>query len=337
MTRTAHEERSTLWSGWSVTEVVDEVVEADGVLLHRAGLSAEGPGGVVATGAAADVDGPALDRAWFELVERASVMEAIAGPDRFVVRGLDGVQQGSMPRELVFPVSDAPERRQFSKSNGVALGRDWPSACRHAMLELIERDRLIRSWCGHGAPVPVGLNDHTLDAASSYDWRAVRVPAAVGAWDEGIEVVMVVGFPVDPSVPLLRGSAAGEVLDTAVARAVRECLQGLAFLWDEPLPTEAPQLVPSPLYHLDWFLRPESHELLRSWLWGEHTRVHPAMSPTESSSATVTWADLTPVTAGDRFRVARALCDAAVPLVFGEGPAWLMESLPAELQTHPFA
>ena len=321
--------------GWSITERVDERIEIQGVELWRAALSAESTWGEVVTGAAADVDGRAMERATFELLERATMMEAMRrGPETFVVRSSDGTVRGSLRRESVFAESDDPQRWQPSRSNGVALGTDWASACRSALLELVERDRLLRSWRGEGMPEQVALDAPLLSSIPGYAWQAYRLPMQ-GGWSAAYETAIVIGFPTRGGVPLVRGSAADETLKLALRRAVRECLQGLAFLWGEDIPNEPPPSSPTPLYHLDHYLWPGAHAGLRQWLAGAHTQLAASASP--EADATVEWVELTPAGAQARFRVAQARCQAALPLFFGDGPAWWTTALPPALRVHPIA
>src|SRR5262245_39052308 len=65
--------------GWSEPSLVEDTAIADGLELHRAGVSSTSPDEEEIVGAAADaVDGASpLPRAYFELLERAATLEAI--------------------------------------------------------------------------------------------------------------------------------------------------------------------------------------------------------------------------------------------------------------------
>jgi hypothetical protein len=297
----AHTDDFIAAEGFAVEEVVDDVVIADGVAVHRAGITARGPAGTFATGAAADLSRSPLARARFELLERITL---------------------ATPRVAeVLPRSPAPTRWQPARSNGVALAHDWTAACERAFLELAERDRVLRSWYGETRPEPLAVSDAALPPTRSYDWRLVRLSHAP-VWSLHVHVVAAFALPRDPSLPLLRGFAGARDEATAITRAIAECVQGLAFLWGEPNPTVAPECAPGPLYHLDFYLWPESHRIVRDWLDGDGRHLHRASAARRThADPTVSFTDLTPESAAGRFRVARACCEGALPLVFGEAPA----------------
>jgi hypothetical protein len=327
---------SLLWSDWTVVETIDESIDIDGVALRRAGISAKSSRGHVVTGSAAEFDRTALRRAEYELIERASLFDAMFGePKSRVVRRLDGTPCRIVSHDDLFLTSEEPERWQPSRSNGVALGPDWSSACRSAMLELVERDRLLRSWAGEGVPVRVDLENPLLSRFASYDWQTFRVTLDDG-WSDTIEVAIVLGFPRHAGAPLVRGSGADETIERAAARAARECLQGLAFLWGEEIPSEPPAPSPTPLYHLDHFLWSGAHALLREWLSGKHSGLA-AGKLRSRDDPSVKWVDLTPVDMQGRLCVAQARCEAALPLFFGEGPAWWRSAMPRAMWAHPIA
>jgi hypothetical protein len=321
--------------GWSIVEVIDEPIDIDGIELKRAGMSARSASGQMITGAAAEIDADARHRAYFELLERVSLIDAMTIDVPLCVRSRDGAPRGSVAREDLFATSDEPERWQPSRSNGVALGPDWPSACRRAMLELVERDRLLRAWVGETRPVRADVEVPSLARISAYDWQVFRV-SGDDAWTNTVEVAMIFGFPRRDDVPLVRGSAADDSLEGAVARAARECLQGLAFLWEEAIPTEAPSPSPTPVYHLDRFLWPGAHALLRRWLDGAHAGLA-RIEGRDRADPSVGFVDLTPPSLRGRFCAVQARCEAMQPLFFGEGPLWWRCGLPEALWTHPIA
>src|SRR5690606_19625166 len=131
--------------------------------------------------------------------------------------------------------ASAPSRP--ARSNGVALHRSWEEACLRARLELIERDRVLRSWYGELAPSPAPVPT-SLARFATDEWCACRIPEPR---DGDVEVAAIIGFPREPGGSLARGFAARASLDEALEAAALEALQGLAFLWEEPLPEAAPE------------------------------------------------------------------------------------------------
>ena len=303
-------------AGYSEPQTFADEIEIAGVPVRRAGIQATTPGGEEVTGSAAVLHGSPLERAYFELLERAALLDAAkrACP----IRDPDGRLCGFAPP--IAPHTDL--RSRPARSNGVALRPTWEDACRYARYELVERDRTLGAWYGElslaPAPPPACLTPFV-----THDWIARTVPG-----DVDVEVAMVFGFPREPGIPLARGFAGGASTEGALAAAAMEAIQTLAFLWGEPLPAEPPALSPTPLFHLDYYLWPGNHGALREWL-----ETRPAAAPRAVAEAT-SFVDLTPPGC-ESLRVARAVCSSARELVFGEPPVPLRSALPASRQVHP--
>src|SRR5579883_1399615 len=183
----------------------------------------------------------------------------------------EGRAIGRAARADVFPESPCPERWRYARSNGVALHRSWRGACDRAAAELVERDRVLRSWYGEIAPrrralpdasVPNGLRAHA-------DWIACELPARASAPGaaRALSVVVVAGIPRQASTPLVYGFGAGAGA-RAAARAASEAVQRFGFLFGEDIPREPPRPSPTPDFHQEFFLYPPSHELFVAWLDG---------------------------------------------------------------------
>jgi ribosomal protein S12 methylthiotransferase accessory factor YcaO len=256
------------------------------------------------------------DRAYFELLERVAV--------------LDAVRSGAP--EDVFPTSSDPARWTYARSNGVALHTDWKTACTRAGQELAERDRLQRAWLGEIDPVPISfdLAASPFALTCSYEWRAYAFPAAAhDRFARDVHVVGIFGFPTR-AAPLVFGYGARMEAGEALLAATREAAQVLAFLWGEPLPDRLPEPAPTPMAHLESFQHPGQHRLLRRWLDGDHRGHRRDRGPADE---TVRFVDLTPPWLAGHAHVVKALCASAIPLTFGRSPVFA--HLPAELQVHP--
>jgi len=321
-----------LFGGWSVTELIDDVFGIDGIEIHRAGISAERGDGRSSFGSAASlVAGEALPRARFELFERIAILEAHGDSTRESFESVDpdGTVRDPLARRQVFPVSEDP-RWQHSLSNGVASGATWALACEAARRELAERDAVLRAWYSQAPPSPIEIPRDFAPPTASYVWRAFAF--ATSPWADDLDVVGVFGLPDRIDLPLLRGFAAASDRKASLRRAIRECVQNLAFLAEDPLPTLAPEPSPTPTFHLDAFLCPEGRERLERWLNGQcpHTRMR---LPDTGASAPVAYAELTLSSAPPGHHVARAVCKGALSLTFGDGPEWVE----SPLRAHPIA
>lgn len=324
---------SRLPEGWATPEVVGDQIEVDGVLVHRAGVSAIAPTGEEICGSAADSGGAVERRAWFELAERICALEAIrARRGSYPILDDHGDVQGKIARADAFPESTEPDRWVYARSNGVALHSGWRAACAHAAWELAERDRVLRSWLGEILPRPI---PHHITSAR-YDWKAYTFPAEPGSFSENIHVVGMFGLPLEDGLPVAMGFAGRPVLADALDDAAREATQQLAFLWGEPVPVSVEGLAPGAALHLDTFQLAAHRSKLRRWLAGDHVEFAPKRPDRTSPSAPIRFIDLTAgwlADGADDLRVAKALCDDALVLAFGDAP--LTRHLPAELRIHP--
>jgi len=335
---------SPLPSGWSEPTVVEDVVVADGVELRRAGLASTGPDGEEVTGAAVEALSSPLDRSYFELLERVSTIESLRRRcSSYALLTVDAEPVGHGAAEKVFPESAEPARWRYARSNGIALHSDWRKASLRASWELAERDRVLRAWLGEIRPERLEFlaNSTPLGGACSYDFRAYAFPDASGAkFSHGIHVVGVFGFPTRGGVPLISGYAARPELKDALLAAVQEAMQFLGFLWGEPPLERLPDPTPTPLHHLEHFQWPDHHEVLRRWLEEGHERFFKATPsgpcpPDRQGGARIAFVDLTPTWMEGGLRVAKAVCDDAMPLAFGDTP--FTAHLPSKLRVHPIA
>jgi hypothetical protein len=321
---------------WTSPEVVEDVIVADDVAIHRAGLSTTTRDGEEVCGSAADSSGSALRRARFELLERVSTIEALRQQrPSYTVMSEDECPLETRSCADVFPESDAPERWRFAKTNGIALHADWATACRRALWELAERDRVLRSWYGEIAPKRLEVDpDSVFPRTQSYEWCAYSFPETRDdSFSRGIEVVGVFGFPTRDERPFLLGLGARPDVKHALEAAVGEALQVLAFLWGEPQPPDELPLEPTAMFHLDAFQRKGRHAVVRRWLECEHLAYARGDDRVRRAPSEVGFVDLTPSWLTDGLRVAKAICRDAVPLVFGDAPQ--AGHLPPELRLHP--
>jgi ribosomal protein S12 methylthiotransferase accessory factor YcaO len=311
----------------------------DGV-IHLAGVATASTRGDRVTGSAASACDPdeARARAYFELVERTALFDAAADAPREVdLLDRAGRRIRTIATGEAFPVSPSPERWRLARSNGVAAHRTWEAACDGARAELVERDRVLRAWYGelsfapaplHAAALPPGL-------AALTTWDARLLPAAAGFVGDDLSVAVVVGFPTRADVPLTIGFGAARGAEAATRAAAAEAVQRFGFLFGEAIPETPPEPSSTPDYHQEFFLYPPSHPLLRAWL--DAVGETPARSPAASGrSLEVGFVDVTPPALRDRLWVAKALCSAAEPLVFGE-PAPHRAEVRGDRRVHPIA
>jgi hypothetical protein len=319
---------------WEPPEPFEELAEIAGIRVYLAGFSARDAAGRLATGSAAGLDRLPRERAYFELLERTSILDALAAAgETLPAVTCDGRRLGTVAYARVFPCEAPDGSYRHSLSNGVAAGATWAEACEAARLELAERDRVLGSWYGHGAPEPLALGDRVPAAwRREYDFRLVRFPPRSRHAQD--EVAGLVALPSAPDRPLASGFGAARDLDRASEHAVRECIQALGFLWGEPIPAEDPAFEASPDFHQATYLRPQSHARLRAWLDGAHARTPDRLeSPTQQGERI--FVDLTPARLRGELVVAKAIENGELPLTFGLGHPNLLVPPSDSRRVHP--
>jgi hypothetical protein len=315
--------RYPLPTSWQKPELFAETATVAGVSIHAVGVCSEHTSGDCVTGSAASLAGPDTARAYFELLERTAVIEAIRAGAEHAVCSRDGTRCGRITAAELFPQSPEPDVWRYARSNGVALGLHHAEAYARAEFELIERDRVLRSWRGETRPamLPDPLVAAALPRALGevYAFRACLFPAldADGRADE-TAVAGVFGFPREIRAPLIFGFGARATLAEALGAAGRECVQRLAFLWGEEIPAVDPPFAPTAEFHQEYFLQPSRHEILQRWLSDgriDDARGSPsAPVPTGSGRR---FADLTPASLRRKIAIVKALPRTELPLCFG--------------------
>lgn len=329
--------RHPLPAGWAVTDSFCEGATAAGLQLELVGLVAQGLDSrgevLTATGSAAELGSRPIERAYYELLERTYLLQALGAPRAWPVVSAVGAALRTIEHLELFPPvpTEAAGRVQYAKSNGVALGPSFEFAAARARLELLERDAVLRTWYGQGRPrsaqeLASGVVQPELEIF--YDVRLYDIPG------DGVFTGVAVAFPKVASAPLLLGFAAREHRDEAVSAAYAESLQRLGFLWGEDIPESEPPFATTPDYHQELYLWPAKAQALRAWLSGDHERYQdllPAQTPIE-----IAYVVLGSGGGASGVFAVKAVSAQCLPLVFGSGHPGLPE-LPLPLRTHPIA
>jgi hypothetical protein len=321
---------------WGEPTVFSDTVSVCGIGIHLAGLCVSSDDGGSVTGSAGDLFESPVERAYFELLERTSVVALSTSDGSDVpIRTADGERLEAIGHDVVAPKSGEPDRWRYARSNGVAAGLSWRGACARAEWELVERDCILRSWYGENSPVRTALPAKAVPQALDevYSIEAYLFGSAV---QSRVEVAGVFGFPKRGDAPMLYGFGARPAREPALLAAANECIQRLGFLWGEAIPSREPHLSPTAEFHQDFFMWPPAHDRIRRWLAGEHRLLVPDFAEsTPAQRAERRFVDLTPLELRSKFFVAKALPDGEVPLVFGDGGPGALARLPAPLRIHP--
>jgi hypothetical protein len=323
---------------WREPDLFSEIALVNGVEIHLVGLSARSAFDEVVSGSAASLAAPPLSRAYFELVERTSIV-AMERAERasWPLRDEKGARRGAAGAEAIAPRSPDPDRWRYARSNGVALGKSWPEACEGALCELLERDHVLRSWYGEQPPTPVDLPlgwvPIGLQELYGFEAYSFETPGR----EPMVHVTGIFGFPKTDAAPLIYGFGARRTRADALMCSYGECLQRLGFLWGEQIPSSEPAMSPTPDFHQELFLWPATHDRIRRWLAGKNRTAEPIVPPLVPDQPDRLFAELTPPNLASRLFVAKALPQTELPLVFGFGHPGALRGIPDALQVHPIA
>jgi hypothetical protein len=320
---------------WGSPSVLQDTTRVHDVQVHIVGLCAQDRAGQIVTGSAGDLSALPVERAYFELLERTAIVAMHdSKPSRLITRRADGSVCESVDNGTLFPLNPDPKRWRYAKSNGVAAGITWEGACARADAELIERDRVLRSWYGEADPVRV-----EVPAALPSQLNALYAFEAYH-FDESddcrVHVAGVFGFPRRAEAPFLCGFGARATRSAALAAAAGECVQRLGFLWGEDIPSAEPEFSPTPDFHQEFYLWPSAQGRLRDWLKGAPGRQRTRSIAKEETKSERKFIDLTPIELGSKAFVAMAVPRDEVPLIFGDGHPKYQET-PGQRRIHPLS
>lgn len=322
-------------TGWKTPEVHASHVVVGGTKLERVGLVSFADDGMMVTGSAVELASIPVRRAYFELLERLSIVEAEKNPkEKYPLLDQTGKRIGEVTHSIAFPASPAPDQWRYARSNGVAAHGTFEEAQLAARRELIERDAVLRSWYGECTPAAVAIPKEILDEGlcSAYSFEAYQFATQCA----DTIVTAVFAFPKIVNKNRAYGFGARSSRSESIENAMRECMQALGFLFEEGFSKNEPDFSPSPAYHLEYYLRPEGTQRIRSWLEGAHRkyfkRSYPAMNFEE-----VGYVDLTPENLRGKMCVVKAIDPTFIPLVFGACDQFAPKDFPVKLRIHPIA
>ncbi len=321
-------------SPWKKPELfVDQfVLGEDG--LELVGLASQN-GFETVTGSAADFKHPPLARAYFELLERISVVEAEGAPQLpLTLRTQDGKPFCTKRWPELDSVPNSSQSRN-SRSNGVSVAMDWQQATQSAYGELVERDRILSSWFGTQDPRPLPDSKHLIPSSwqAEFDFELVEFPATKKK--DPYHVFGAFCFPKRLEIPRGYGFGAARDREDAIDHAVKECAQSVGFLWGEEIPSLQLPFKATPDYHQDFYLQPRNVETLRQWINLGHKRYRSDYKSPEVS--TPLFVEITPKHLIGKLVVVRAIDIQKMPLYFGIHEPLIPEGFPWELRIHPVA
>lgn len=302
-------------AGTAAPELFTDRLQIGELELGLVGLVAD-VGGTKVVGSAADLGELPYERAYFELVERVSLVWAMqARSQRRALQLLapSGELLQALDLDEVFPPSPNPDAWRLARSNGVATGPTYGEARARAWAEAVERDAVLKSWYGdlRLEPLPSSAASLWSPVQSLYDLE-LRCVRWADHW-----VVVAVGFPRTIETPRCLGLGARPDLEPANHAAFREFTQRLGFLWGEEIPNAQPEPTPTADYHQELYLWAGSESWLRRWLGPERaTRPASEWAPLAAPRGFI---ELTPPELVGKLSIVKAYQPELWPLPFGAG------------------
>lgn len=230
---------------WLVNELIQDTYQKNEFSAFFCGIQAT-DGSSSVTGSAVAADAENAERfAYFELLERISVMK---NKDR---------------------LSHVTAKFKKSISNGVAAHTDRHLAYRSALLELIERDLILKSWHGFIEPKRKSAISSKFTETHKDNYIFERYTLNY-LNDSEFTSTVAVGWPLNSSMPTILGFGCARNELDSIAKAHQEMLQRFVFLKDEPVPQAKPAFETSALFHQEYFLYPAHIINLQNWLNGKH-------------------------------------------------------------------
>lgn len=237
-------------------------------------------------------------------------------------------QEVYVPVDLAFyPLSSSLFNRRLcyeANSSGVAAFTEERQAIHRALLELVERDCVIRNWFKREAPPrvrPESLTYH-LRRRIAY-WQSMgRDVFVLDMSDYGVATVNVVFVSKDQFPCFINGSAAsGHSFDEAATKAFQEAELALIHaLRNKPHRAVKPDKVFSPTDHAKFYALPE-HLSNLEWLWsGEESNA--GYAPHLTNEELLTKFDCVSVRLSPEnspLHVVRVISENLVPINFGYG------------------
>lgn len=341
------EETHALPDGWEIIDSLAEEARIEGVSIALAGYAAtHSASQQVATGSAASCYQKPERIAYFELLERIAILEAIGQPAETSWNCLDLSTQkvvSKLTSAEIFPPMTVSDSYQISKSNGVAIGSSFEQAALHALSESVERHLVLLSWYGAVKPERVSFDWpeelHALSAhyrLEQYSLGSVNLFQAQRRFTATVCVL----WPLEDRAtkngserrPVIHGFGAAASTAEACAKSFREAIQRLGFISGEDPVTDEPAFQARPDYHQDYFLHPERRPLLKSWLSGAFFRPH--YQNRLPPLGVCRLIDITPSSYRSLW-VVKATVPGILPLVFGRYRHPLFPELPDERLIHP--
>lgn len=287
-------------------ELFEDLAEVGRWKIFLVGLSLRSPSGDLITASAAGLTDYPKQRAFYELVERAWLWQL---------------------RDQIDIEKEGGQSWKLSLSNGVAFGMGKEDASRRALYELVERDRVLRSWYGEFQPKIIDVQEKRyFDECLNH--QVEHQILHFGTVEVGSESIETIGiYATSDRRPPIMAWGAGPTIKDAIIKAKSEYVQRLGFLFQEEW-GDIPDASTTPDFHLAYYFRPEATQWIEEWLHrpsgmlGSYEKINPSEISFEKL-----WQSQ------EGYSLVRASSSKLLPLTFGPSyPSWYQ---PKVVTNHP--
>lgn len=229
--------------GWKLIEEVEDTINVGEMKIYRSGLFAKNKE-KVSLGAASGITSQ-RSRAYYELLERIYLQE----------------------KNRV----DSTEVKEytFSITNGAAIHTCPELAKTSSVNELIERDRILRSWYGFSDPKELVDDKFQISEISKiYDIKLFEFLDENDPRSD-IKVMGIFLYPKNESDHFLFGFGASDSIEKAFFKTKDELITRLSFLWQEEI-EENYEFSPTSGHHQEFYLDKNNQLWIDDWLTGKN-------------------------------------------------------------------
>lgn len=250
--------------------------------------------------------------AYFELLKKISILQLMPQVHRLQTK------------------NNAKKMIDFYLKNGVAIHFRKARACENAKLELIERDRVLRSWFGQCKPTMISgvasSFDHKISNIYSISYYTIKLNPS-----DPYTTIGYFGFPKDPDLhPLFFGFGSATALEAACKKASHAAIQNLGRAWNKQSSSQPSPLDPTSQQQQEYFLLPSNHQKIKDWLDGKSSNneygLKAELVPLKNMQ--MNFFDITPAEFNKKFFVIKAESLQTIPFWFGKPDGFIKTAMP---------
>ena len=252
-----------------------------------------------------------------ELVKFTDTLEIAWKKGRYLISN----KQIFVPVDLIYYGSyDLPNRICYSTSSGVAAHTNEKDAIKNALMELIERDALMRNW--YERKTPKRFDDKILP---------VHVQKRIAKWKKSNRDVIILdmGSIYAPTVQVIIvsedypcfvcGASSGYDVESSILKALQEAEYMLYSFMKQPIREISPSLVWTPIDHGLLYATKKYINNIK-WLWSNNDMITTIPCPQYSYDKLIHILDpiVVNMTTDEKIKVVRVLSKKCLPINFGD-------------------